>query len=58
MNVLFTNFPSVPIYGVADVHSVNHIVQYMDKETQYQDQQHPCQRSHKVRINPKIAHSL
>lgn len=58
MDVLFTNFPSVPIYGVAHVHSVNHIIQHMDKETQYQDQQHPGQCSHKVRIDPKIAHGL
>lgn len=52
MSLLFTHLSPVPVYGIAQVHRINNIVQNMHKVPKHHNQQHPCHCGHKVRVCP------
>ena len=58
MNILFAYFTSVPVNSIANIYGFDYIIQYVDKECEYYNQEQPCCNSNEVCINPKMAHSM
>lgn len=58
MHFLLTHLSFVPVYGIADIHSVNNIIQHMDKVTQNGNKQQPCEYGNKVGLQPKSTDSF
>ena len=55
MDLCSVNLSPIPIYGIAYINSLDHIVQHMNKETQHNNQECPCENCYNVWINPHTA---